>query len=88
VKPQLAANRSVKKEGVFSIFISPLNVTNALHMGHALTTALHDIMALRTRMHGKTDVWIPGCDHAGIAAESVVENMLWRQYCSKRPDMI
>lgn len=48
-------------------------------MGHALGTALQDVLIRWNRMHGKTTLWLPGCDHAGISTQSVVENMLWRR---------
>ncbi len=38
-------------------------------------------------MLGKTTVWVPGCDHAGISTQSVVENMLWRRQKKTRYDL-
>ena len=63
----------------FSLAIPPPNVTGALHMGHALTNAMQDSLVRYYRMHGRRTLYIPGCDHAGIATQSVVENTLWRQ---------
>lgn len=87
IKPQFAADGNIKEEGVFSIPIPPPNVTGALHMGHALTVALQDTMIRWNRMHGKTTLWTPGCDHAGIATQNVVENMLWRRQGKTRYDL-
>ncbi|KAI3323443.1 tRNA synthetases class I-domain-containing protein [Xylariaceae sp. AK1471] len=86
-KPQFKEDGSVKDEGSFVIVIPPPNVTGALHMGHALGTALQDTMIRYNRMHGKTTLWLPGCDHAGISTQSVVENMLWRRQNKTRHDI-
>lgn len=86
-KPQFKEDGSVKDEGSFVIVIPPPNVTGALHMGHALGTALQDTMIRYNRMHGKTTLWLPGCDHAGISTQSVVENMLWRRQNKTRHDL-
>src|SRR6201996_7696848 len=77
-KPQFTADGKVKPEGKFVIPIPPPNVTGSLHMGHALTNALQDTMIRHARMKGKTTAWIPGCDHAGIATQSVVERMVYK----------
>jgi valyl-tRNA synthetase len=86
-KPEFTPEGKVKKEGYFSIPIPPPNVTGALHMGHALTNALQDTMIRFNRMHGKTTLWLPGCDHAGISTQVVVENMLWRKEKKTRHDL-
>ncbi|EXJ67432.1 valyl-tRNA synthetase [Cladophialophora psammophila CBS 110553] len=77
-KPQFTEDGKVKPEGKFVIPIPPPNVTGSLHMGHALTNALQDTMIRHARMKGKTTAWIPGCDHAGIATQSVVEKMIYK----------
>jgi valyl-tRNA synthetase len=77
----------VKKEGYFVIPEPPPNVTGALHMGHALPTSLQDCMIRWNRMKGLTTLWLPGCDHAGISTQSVVENMLWRREQKTRHDL-
>jgi valyl-tRNA synthetase len=56
-------------------------------MGHALGNALQDVMIRWNRMHGKTTLWLPGCDHAGISTQSVVENLLWRREQKTRHDL-
>lgn len=60
----------------FSIVIPPPNVTGVLHMGHALTISIQDIMVRHRRMSGFNAVWIPGTDHAGIATQMMVERHL------------
>lgn len=56
-------------------------------MGHALGNALQDVMIRYNRMCGKTTLWLPGCDHASISTQSVVENMLWRRQKKTRHDL-
>ena len=60
----------------YSVVIPPPNVTGQLHMGHALDNTLQDILVRYQRMRGKNVVWIPGCDHAGIATQARVEESL------------
>lgn len=56
-------------------------------MGHALPNALQDTLIRWNRMRGLTTLWLPGCDHAGISTQSVVENMLWRRQKKTRYDL-
>jgi valyl-tRNA synthetase len=67
----------------FSIVIPPPNVTGNLHMGHALNNTLQDILARWQRMKGKSVLWMPGTDHAGIATQNVVERLLASEGKSK-----
>lgn len=60
----------------FSIVIPPPNVTGQLHMGHALDNTLQDILIRWRRMQGYNTLWMPGCDHAGIATQAKVEGAL------------
>ena len=60
----------------FSIVIPPPNVTGSLHMGHALNNTLQDTIARYKRAKGLNVLWLPGCDHAGIATQNVVERQL------------
>ncbi|KAG2469295.1 SYVM protein, partial [Polypterus senegalus] len=53
----------------FSLCIPPPNVTGSLHLGHALTVAIEDSLARWRRMQGHKVLWVPGCDHAGIATQ-------------------
>ncbi|CBX95543.1 similar to valyl-trna synthetase [Plenodomus lingam JN3] len=86
-KPEFQANGEVKPAGKFVIPIPPPNVTGKLHCGHALATALQDVMIRWHRMKGFTTLYLPGCDHAGIATQSVVEKMLWRREKKTRYDL-
>ncbi len=60
----------------YTIVMPPPNVTGRLHMGHALVTTLQDILVRWKRMLGYEALWLPGCDHAGIATQTVVERHL------------
>jgi len=60
----------------FVIVMPPPNVTGELHVGHALTDTLEDIMVRWHRMKGEPTLWLPGTDHAGIATQLVVEREL------------
>ncbi len=60
----------------YSIVIPPPNVTGSLHMGHALNNTLQDILIRYARLGGQDALWQPGCDHAGIATQMVVERQL------------
>ncbi len=64
------------KKKPFVIIMPPPNVTGELHVGHALTATLEDIMIRWHRMKGEPTLWLPGVDHAGIAAQVVVEQLL------------
>ncbi|TRY60213.1 hypothetical protein DNTS_026363 [Danionella cerebrum] len=68
----------------FSFCIPPPNVTGTLHLGHALTVAIEDALARWQRMQGYKVLWVPGCDHAGIATQSVVERKLLREHGKSR----
>jgi valyl-tRNA synthetase len=63
----------------FTLMMPPPNVTGSLHMGHALTFTLQDILVRYQRMKGKDVLWQPGTDHAGIATQMVVERELAAQ---------
>ncbi|XP_071449683.1 valine--tRNA ligase isoform X2 [Hetaerina americana] len=66
-------------KGKFVIVIPPPNVTGSLHLGHALACTVEDALTRWNRMKGKTTLWVPGCDHAGIATQVVVEKKLWKE---------
>jgi valyl-tRNA synthetase len=68
----------------FTIVIPPPNVTGILHMGHILNNTIQDILIRRARMLGKNACWVPGTDHAAIATESKVVNLLREQGIAKR----
>jgi valyl-tRNA synthetase len=66
------------------VIILPLpNVTGELHIGHVLVVTLQDIMTRWHRMKGDSALWLPGTDHAGIAAQVVVERMLTKEGIDK-----
>jgi len=60
----------------YCIMMPPPNVTGSLHMGHALTFTLQDILIRYQRLRGRDALWQPGTDHAGIATQMVVERQL------------
>ena len=67
----------------YTIMMPPPNVTGSLHMGHALTFTLQDILIRFERMRGRDALWQPGTDHAGIATEIVVTNQLAERQINK-----
>ncbi len=60
----------------YIIVMPPPNVTGVLHMGHCLNNTIQDILVRRARMSGKNACWVPGTDHASIATEAKVVQML------------
>ncbi|MBH14588.1 MAG: valine--tRNA ligase [Cytophagia bacterium] len=64
------------KKEPYTIVIPPPNVTGVLHMGHMLNNSIQDILTRRARMKGKEACWVPGTDHASIATEAKVVEML------------
>ncbi len=67
----------------YTIVIPPPNVTGVLHMGHCLNNTIQDILIRRARMQGKNACWVPGTDHASIATEAKVVQMLRERGISK-----
>jgi valyl-tRNA synthetase len=68
----------------YTIMIPPPNVTGSLHVGHALTNVLQDILIRYRRMQGRDALWQPGTDHAGIATQMVVERLLDAEKISRK----
>jgi len=68
----------------YVIMMPPPNVTGSLHIGHALTFTLQDILIRYNRMIGKDALWQAGTDHAGIATQMVVERQLEQSGTSRR----
>jgi len=68
----------------FCIVMPPPNVTGVLHIGHAFTFTLQDVLTRRARMQGFEALWLPGTDHAGIATQVVVERELAREGLDRR----
>ncbi|XP_046683849.1 valine--tRNA ligase isoform X2 [Homalodisca vitripennis] len=88
-KPEYGRNNILEPnpKGTFVMVIPPPNVTGSLHLGHALTNAVEDCITRWHRMKGRTTLWNPGCDHAGIATQVVVEKKLWREEKKTRHDI-
>ncbi|CEP20056.1 hypothetical protein [Parasitella parasitica] len=86
-KPEFGPDGKPKPEGTFVIPAPPPNVTGSLHIGHALTVALQDALIRWNRMLGKTVLFQPGTDHAGISCQSVVEKMLLKEQGITRHDL-
>jgi valyl-tRNA synthetase len=72
---------------LFSIVLPPPNVTGTLHMGHAATVVIEDIMVRYHRMRGNRTLWIPGTDHAAIATQSKVEKDIVKTEKKNRHDL-
>ena len=72
---------------VYSIVIPPPNVTGSLHMGHALNNTIQDVLVRWKRMQGYDTLWLPGCDHAGIATQIKVEEHLQKDEGLSRHDI-
>jgi len=74
---EVDGNKAITKQNKhFAIMMPPPNVTGRLHIGHALTFTLQDIIVRYKRMDGYATLWQPGTDHAGIATQNVVEKQL------------
>jgi len=76
--------KSKKNKESYSIMMPPPNVTGSLHMGHALTFTIQDILIRYHRMQGKEVLWQAGTDHAGIATQMVVERKLSEEGIDRR----
>ncbi len=60
----------------FVIIQPPPNVTGSLHLGHAQRTMVEDLMIRHARMLGRPALFLPGLDHASIAAQFVLDGLL------------
>ncbi len=67
----------------FTMCFPPPNITGELHMGHALQTAIYDLIARYKRMTGHEVLFLPGYDHAAIATQNVIEKQLAREGTTK-----
>ncbi|MGH7762835.1 MAG: class I tRNA ligase family protein, partial [Candidatus Dormibacteraceae bacterium] len=67
----------------FTMCFPPPNITGELHMGHALQTAIYDLLARYKRMTGHEVLFLPGYDHAAIATQNVIEKQLAKEGSSK-----
>jgi len=70
----------------YCIVIPPPNVTDKLHLGHALNNTLQDILIRQKRMAGYKTLWMPGTDHAGISTQTVVEKRILAEEGKRRTD--
>ena len=75
------------KKKPYTIVIPPPNVTGQLHMGHALDETLQDILIRYKRLSGYEALWVPGTDHAGIATQIKVEEVLRKEQGLTRHDL-
>jgi len=81
---EIDGNKSIQEANKnFALMMPPPNVTGSLHIGHALTFTLQDIITRYKRMDGFRTLWQPGTDHAGIATQNVVEKQLLAQGIKK-----
>lgn len=71
----------------YTIILPPPNVTGTLHVGHALTATIEDILIRHKRMMGYKTLWLPGTDHAAIATQSKVEKLLEKEDGKKKRDL-
>ncbi len=74
--PDGAGSRARPTAEPFVIIMPPPNVTGALHLGHAARSATEDLMIRRARMQQRPALWLPGVDHASIAAQWVLRRVL------------
>ncbi|XP_027210399.2 valine--tRNA ligase isoform X1 [Penaeus vannamei] len=87
-KPEYGRNlNEPNPKGSFVMVIPPPNVTGTLHLGHALTNSIEDAICRWHRMKGYTTLWVPGCDHAGIATQVAVEKKVKREEGKTRHDL-
>ena len=72
-----------ERKKTYTIVLPPPNITGALHIGHALNVSIQDVLVRKRRMEGYRTLWVPGVDHAGIAAQNVVEKQLAKEGLSR-----
>ncbi|MGD8791194.1 MAG: valine--tRNA ligase [Anaerolineae bacterium] len=84
-RPETAVEKGLAQAGgpAWCITMPPPNVTGALHLGHAMTAAVEDLMTRYYRMRGYETLFLPGSDHAGIATQNVVERELAKEGLSR-----
>ena len=74
--PDGAGSRADRSKPPIVIIQPPPNVTGSLHLGHAQRSAVEDLMIRHARMQGRPALFLPGLDHAGIAAQVVLDRIL------------
>mmetsp|Transcript_117662 Transcript_117662/g.374914 ORF Transcript_117662/g.374914 Transcript_117662/m.374914 type:complete len:1058 (-) Transcript_117662:344-3517(-) len=85
--PDSKTSKGTCESKKFIMVIPPPNVTGSLHIGHTLTCAIEDALTRWHRMCGDLTLWLPGLDHAGIATQSVVEKLLYKNERLTRHDL-
>jgi valyl-tRNA synthetase len=80
-KPEKTAPK--RSKGTYTVVLPPPNVTGSLHLGHALNVTIQDALIRWKRMQGYKTLWVPGIDHAAIAAQNVVEKNLKKEGISR-----
>ncbi|WP_288371862.1 valine--tRNA ligase [uncultured Algoriphagus sp.] len=81
---KLFASKIDPSKEPYTIVIPPPNVTGVLHMGHMLNNTIQDVLIRRARMQGKNACWVPGTDHASIATETKVVQLLKEKGIDKK----
>lgn len=71
----------------FTVVIPPPNVTGVLHLGHTLNETVQDILVRKARMSGRNACWVPGSDHASIATEAKVVQLLATEKDIRKQDI-
>ena len=74
-----SSNKPIGNNQPFSMILPPPNITGNLHLGHALTVTIQDVIARFQRMKGRRVAWIPGYDHAGIATQLILNKVLMKE---------
>ena len=67
----------------YTIVMPPPNITGQLHMGHAMDATIQDVLTRFHRMLGQPTLWLPGTDHASIATQNKVEQLLAQKNLTK-----
>ena len=80
-------NSTPDSRPAYSVVIPPPNVTGVLHMGHTLNETVQDILVRKARMSGYNACWVPGSDHASIATEAKVVQMLEKEKGIKKSEL-
>ncbi|MBN1211836.1 MAG: valine--tRNA ligase [candidate division Zixibacteria bacterium] len=84
LKDNIFHGREDSEKPTYSVVIPPPNVTDVLHIGHALNNTIQDILVRKHRMENYETEWLPGSDHAGIATQVIVEKQLLTEGTTRR----
>ncbi len=76
-----------KAQENFNLVLPPPNVTGILHAGHAAMLSIEDTLVRFARLNGKRVLWLPGTDHAGIATQAKVEEILYKKEGKTKYDL-